>query len=224
MKEWKEGKKAFENLLKYCEVEKITEDNFKYVREKASELYVHRFAEIAKEWGVSPEIAYYVISLIVNPPPHRLEFLKWLYNFSEKKEWISCEEIREKTSSTYCISLLKAMDIVDYKKEGKKGYIKVNRSTLEKFYPEIKNFSYSKNSRNKSHKNKAKQGERIKQALEILGLSSLDELNERHIPQIKRLSPGDFLEKNIRLNSRSIHAIKRRLINKIREKSFRLED
>jgi hypothetical protein len=221
MKEWNEGKKAFDNLLKYCGVEKITPGNFEYVKEKASELYVRRFVEIGKEWGVSPEIAYCTISLIVNPPPNRLEYLKWLYNLSEKKEWISCKEIREKSSSTHYISLLKAMGIItNYKKEGRKGYIKVDRNILEKFYPEVKNFNYLKISQNEPNKNKAKQGERIKQALEILGVNSLDKLNEKHIPQIEKLSPVDFFEKNIRLTSREVHSIKNRLINKIMEKKL----
>jgi hypothetical protein len=223
MKEWKEAKKAFDNFLKkYCGIEKVTEENFEYIRKKARELSLRPFAEIGNELGVSSSTAYYLISFLADPSIYRLEYLKLLWHLSQTKEgeWIPIEEIRKEFPSIpLYISLLRTISAIQYEKRGRKGYVKINRDILEKFYPEVKNSEYRKISQTEINKNKAKQGERIKQALEILGVKSIDELNEQHIPQIKRLAPVDFLERNIQINSREVHAVKKQLIEKIEKKN-----
>lgn len=196
--------KIYELICECCGVDKITPENKEYVSEKLGELLMDSPEGLRRE-----HIRRYK-TFLDDPTPKQQEKLKFLYDYSD-----------EKIPTKYCsfrnisINVLEDLGILE---KVSQWYTKVNRSRLKEVYPDIEDFGNNK----EPVKKRAKKGERIQQAVELLGLSSKEELKEEHIPYIDELSIIDFKLKGIRPPQTSMGKLKRTLIKIAKKNSENL--
>jgi DNA-binding IscR family transcriptional regulator len=218
----------YEFICQYCEIDDITPDNIEYVRKKMKERALSSsYKEIANKLRIHEVYLRRLLNQLKKYPQRtQRTIIKAMYVLSENNNRkLTMQEIAEymhmkRISSYIVLPLLKKLGIIEYENGSSRPLrFSVNRNLIEKYY-DIENFEekYVPKKLNRNKHPRAKSGERIKQALEIIGVSSVEELNETHIPKIKDLRRGDFLQRGIQIPSNTMAGLKKRLIEKAKNR------
>lgn len=217
--------KFYNFICECCEVDRITADNIQHVRKRIKELvFLSSYQKIANEIGIGKMYLRYLLGHLKKyPAPKQRAIIKAMYVLSENNnKKITLKEIANyigtrRVSPAIAFSFLEKLGLIKCEKRSKLLYITVNRDLMKEFY-DIENFEEKYSRRNRQRKYpRAKAKERIKQALEIIGVSSVKELNETHIPKINDLRRGDFLQRDIWISSNTLPGLKKRLLRLVEE-------
>jgi hypothetical protein len=214
------AEKFYEFVCKHCGVEKITPENIELVRYCLDSV---ENWEIRKETNLSPHTISKLKTLLLSPTPPQQEILKALYELGKKRNKVPLRYLRFLLRVPFPISkyvslaLLELFDPPPAARE--KWMLKIYPYLMEKYW-HIDEFGKDvyERSRTRVKRPRARRGERIQQALEILGVSSIDELTEEDIPKIKRLSRVDFGLKGYYIPQYSLQSLRNSLIRQIRER------
>jgi hypothetical protein len=194
-------------------VEKITPENRDYAVEKLNNLSGR---ELSESTTISSVYAKKLCSLLSRyPNPVQQRTLKAIYDLAGMRESkaVSTREIIDRLGMKYFSSdvNLEFLELMGVLKVGRRscftGYgfvrvhssITVNLDIMKEYYPEIEKWdtclAKSMAIKLSCKPTRARCGDRIKQALNILGKSSLEELSKLNLPEINKLQRGDWKER-----------------------------
>jgi len=199
-------------LCERCSIKEISLETIEEVRKYLENVSP---SEIAEKTKLSKHFIGYHRALLLLPTIKQQVVLYKLFELGKKKRTVFKREIfNDYGFSLKFIELLKPPPI----KKIKKGLLKINSELLKEYWPEIEyfrqseHFYFPKRGKKRKMRRRAPYGKRIQQALQLLGKSSLKELDKNDIRKIKNLSRADFLSKGWDITHPSLHQLRKRLI------------
>jgi hypothetical protein len=195
--------KVFYNYIcELCGISGITPYNIENVREKLRPLST---TSIAREEGISREYLDKLKSLICSPRPSQRELLHKMYESGKEKKKLSGKELR-KTYAYIPLIFLQMFQPPPVEKLDD-GFV-IYPEILKLYWPDIENFkdlNYECRGMRKKERRKARRGERIQEALRIMGKNDVSELS---MEEVENLSRGDWKKIGSEISPASFHTLK----------------
>ncbi|MCD6414775.1 MAG: hypothetical protein J7L23_04090 [Candidatus Diapherotrites archaeon] len=184
-------------------VKSISPETIGQVREKFSGFIAKK--SIAERLNTDINKVGMVLGVLdEKPSQRRREILGNLYKSKPPTNALSVKGAGHISSAYNVISVLHELGLV-YKEEGKRkstpnGIIStpsrittIDKKKMKQIWPDIEKWAKGKiTNESPVKKTRAKHGEKLSQALQIIGVKSVDELTEKHLREIENLSSIDF--------------------------------
>ena len=202
----------YEFLCECCSLKEISPENIEEVKKYLENVTP---SEIAEKIKVNKKFIAYPRALLISPTIKQQVVLYKLFELGKKKRIVFKREIfNDYGFSLKFLELMKPPPI----KKIKNGLLKINSDLLKEYWPEIEYFRQSeyfyfpRKGKKRKMRKRVPRGKRIQQALQLLGKSSLEELDKDDIRKIKNLSRGDFLSKGWDIPLPYLTQLRKRLI------------
>jgi len=205
----------YEFLCERCSIKEISPETIEEVRKYLKNVSPSEIAEITK---LNRHFIAYHRALLLSPTIKQQVVLYKLFELGKKKRIVFKREIfNDYGFSLKFLELMKPSPV----KKIKNGLLKINSDLLKEYWPEIEYFRQSeyfyfpRKGKKRKMRKRAPYGKRIQQALQLLGKSSLKELDKKDIRKIKNFSRADFLSKGWDIPHPSLNRLRKRLIEHV---------